>query len=342
MLADIKCEQVLNTGRPDILVSMDNHPVLVVECKKPNKSFDHLRTNALAQAERYASELHINRILVTNGRAWILACGHQVVAEAKSPEEFIAGIGEFCRWINIRELWCSATGLVVPETDFEARRFIERAWNEESNDEDLRWAQKFRERIPFIGSRIEEEIYKSITIKRQYQRICEIGEPERFSVIHIDNTFAAYRAGAWSYDPLYHRHLWDEHSFIREARRLGISDSAVRVFITKRMTELEKSRLFKVSQKMINEGWTVMTVPESALKFNGIHPGDAIGSYYSSYSEDQAYSINLLKAARKANQLKGTVHDLFSVFPESIFRPNDRNSSQPLMEYINSIPTINL
>ena len=73
---DIQLEESLlgtslrhKTGRADIVVRMANKPVLVVECKAPNKSlqWEKLRRSAIEQAERYAIELQVDYVLLTNG-----------------------------------------------------------------------------------------------------------------------------------------------------------------------------------------------------------------------------------------------------------------------------------
>ena len=89
-LHDVRLEESLlhtssrhKTGRADIVVRMADKPVLVVECKAPNKPlrWERLRRKAVEQAERYATELQVDYVLLTNGFHWILTKGRSVVAK---------------------------------------------------------------------------------------------------------------------------------------------------------------------------------------------------------------------------------------------------------------------
>lgn len=104
------------TGRADIIVRMAGRPVLVVECKAPNKllKWERLRRKAIEQAERYAIELQVDYVLLTNGFHWILTKGRSIVAEAGDREEFVRRAREFFEWLKPKSLWYAATGLIIP------------------------------------------------------------------------------------------------------------------------------------------------------------------------------------------------------------------------------------
>ena|GEM_PF-4360634 len=338
MPADIKCEMVFRSGRPDVVVLMDKQPVLVIECKRPGKSFKHLQKYAFEQAEAYAEELHVNRTLITSGDGWLLVSGHKIVVEAKTREEFVERIGDFYRWLNVSELWCLGTGLVFPTTDFDSHDFVKRAWRLEVNGKDILRTKRLSEETPYLGARVEEELRKSLSVYNQRVRTKEIGSPKPFSVLHVDNTFAAYRAGAWSYDPLYRLHLKNERLFLNESRRLGIRDAGVRLFIVKQMSELEKIRLIEVSKRMLRDGWTIGILTKSVFKSKGINPCDIIGDYYTSYSEELACGFNLKKVGRRAQQYRNDVRDLFSTFPDNVFRSNTKDSIKLLAKCVAAVP----
>jgi len=336
--SDIHLEPVLGeAGRADMVVRMDGAPALVVECKRPTLPLREAEVTrrALEQAERYATKLPVDRVLVTNGTSWVLTSRRQVVASADSRSAFLKRLREFFSYLNLSSLWLSATGLILPEGDEEITALLYKADTLQIERSDLRLARNITaSRLPDRGRRLEEEVRKSFAVAASAAALQGAFRCEPFSILHVDPTFVTPRKSAWSYDPFYKKHRQLESAYLHISDHSGVADAGVRALaFANDLGREERWRLADVAGRLVRGGFTVLLPKESQLVRLGIPFGDVIGnSIGSGFRDGEGFSGQWTSDKRRSRDLRDGVRELMSASPEIVVRSANKQLYDRLVE----------
>jgi hypothetical protein len=311
------------TGRADIVVRMANRPVLVVECKAPNKrlKWEELRRKAIEQAERYAIELQIDYVLLTNGFHWILTKGRTIVAEAGDREEFVKRAREFYEWLKPKSLWYSATGLVIPPDFVQGVDILERCNMLAVTKSDLYKLARRRKEMPHVIPRLEEEVRKALAVAEINRFARSMPYQRSLAVVHMDPTFSTYRQGAWLYDPIYRSHRANGASFLNYCAKSDQRQTSLRVFIIDRaMTSDWAHRLPTIGRQLLQDGWTVALIQRDLLERFELSEGDVVGEHViRHYHEGDAFDYRFERSASKAKLFRDKVRDYMAAYTDMAF-----------------------
>jgi hypothetical protein len=321
----------LHSGRADIVVRMADQPVLVIECKAPSKKleWERIRRKAVEQAERYAIELEVDFVMLSNGYHWILTKGRTVVAEAGDRESFVKHAREFYEWLNVHSLWYAATGLVLPPGFDVGRDVLYRCNAGIATREDLTRLARLRNEMPHVICRLEEEVHKALAIVRVNEFAKSLKVQRSLSLLHIDPSFVSYRKGAWKYDPLYRQHRENGSMILRSFGRPA-DGLAVRAFVIDPATAGDWSlRLAEIGNTMLQEGWTAVVVDEPTLASYCLAESDVVGDYMNTaFLEGEAFDYRFQRAPNRAKQARDRMSSYMSDHPELVFPPSARGSSR--------------
>jgi hypothetical protein len=327
---DVRLEESLlgtssrhHTGRADIVVRMAGRPVLVVECKAPSRrlSWKHLRRGAVEQAERYATELQVDYVLLSNGFHWILTKGRSIVAEATDREELLKHAREFFEWLKPKSLWYSATDLVVPPDFAPGLDILRRCETLSVTGSDVSRLAQMKKEMPHLVPRLEEEVHKALAVMEINRFARSMPLQRSLSVIHMDPTFSTYRQGAWLYDPIYCWHRANEASFLSSCAKADRRQTSVRLFIVDHaMTSDWTIRLPDIGKQMLRDGWTIAIINKSELKDFDLVEGDVVGEHViAGYHEGEAFDYRFERSPRRAKQFRDKVLDYMGAHPDSAF-----------------------
>lgn len=332
---DVRLEESLlgtssrhQTGRADIVVRMADRPVLVIECKAPNKPlrWERLRRKAVEQAERYATELQIDYVLLANGFHWILTKGRSIVAEAGDREELVKRVREFFEWLKPKSLWYSATGLIIPPDFDRGIDILARCNTLSVTTSDLHRLAHMRKEMPHVIPRLEEEVRKALAVTEINRFARSMPLQRSLSVIHMDPTFSTYRQGAWLYDPIYRWHRANEASFLNYCAKSDLQQTSLRIFIVDRtMTSDWAVRLPNIGRQMLRDGWTIAIIDKDLLKAFELGAGDVVGEHViAAYHEGDAFDYRFERNPTRADRFRDKVRDYMAAYTDMSFHPSKR------------------
>lgn len=314
------------TGRADLVVSMGGAPVLVLEAKAPSRNvlYEDTLAEALTQAERYATRLPVDFVLVSNGYQWLLTKGRRREFEAVDPEDFLKKLPLFYAWLSAENLWYSATGLVVPTT-FDERSVLQRCWDLTVDRSDLVWLDELADRYPTFVPRIQEEVRKALAgkeVKRSAHAV-----PGEVAIAHVDTSFTSYRPGAWRYDRLYERHVSREAEFLQSWIQSGSLRLAIRLFVVDdEAIHARPSDVYRTLRRMLADGWTVALITPTDMERLDLTGGDVVGDHLTTmYPPGEPFDYHFRRDPAAGRAVTEKLMDYVSSNPELTFTASDED-----------------
>lgn len=286
----ISYQQKIGTGRSDVKISLNEHTVLIVECKRFGKLTKRSdRQNAVNQVFRYARDANCMSTLVTDGERLYCFESEKLIIACETESNWFYNFDALSAFLSPSRLYNHSRKLYSLKNIPDAFKLLSYAQNDQSFkiDQAIKKAQELNLDTHLTNVLCDElkswnslwnhfKISSSLIHERKIQNL----------IIHVDYSYITYFDGCWYYDSLHWSVRSNEERLTRK-----IPGVAIRAFIYPSISVFfSYINSFKQFIKfLLNTGYRIAFIDQRTWETQNIHLGhiDIIANLYAKKYENE-------------------------------------------------------
>ncbi|HVT13898.1 MAG TPA: type I restriction endonuclease [Fimbriimonadaceae bacterium] len=278
---DIHLEEYLpHSGRADAVAYINDVPVIAVECKRPGTlAKGHAVRDALTQAERYAIEIQVGRVLITDGDVWLLTDGRSEVLTIPNRWDFLRELERFFTWLRPSSMWIKACGLRYPDGLW-IGAVLDRIQGGNSALTDLEKVAAIRGSEPRIAEVLDRLILNVIAIRNDVKLLEKAKPSGGDAIIRCDRTLIGSAPSSWDYDPLYHFLQMAELAATESFLDRPDASRGTRILVVEpKPKATTAARAHSVAKRLLDNRWVIGVMSYDLLAEYGLSGFDVVENY---------------------------------------------------------------
>ncbi len=276
-------QKTINNKRPDILITLNNRYVLVIECKREGilsklKGYKEAREQVFS----YAEILNCNYAMITDGNHLTFFDNKQVILKCNSKKEILKYYQELAYLLNPMRLYKISRNLLFLDDNPKITPLFRSIKKGEINNfaqisNHISHNTISEQHIHLLKNEIES--WKSLWAHLKESDQLKRGKKFEDQIIHVDYSYVSYFDHCWYYDDL---HLCVRHN--EEVFTSRCPGFAIRIFVYNDIKEFSNNsdRFMEFIEALLYSGYRVAFISRKNWLTSGIHDGhiDIIANKY--------------------------------------------------------------